>query len=390
MSLTKSENILVIGAGVSGLTTAIVCQIAGFDVQIVTKDLPFQSVRKSEFSSLFPAASIIPHSVIYPDLLSLFEESASVFETLYQHGVIGIEKHRHYELFSVEREFPDYAKCYTTFEPLSDHENAHQINHPLIHSKFGWSFDCLFTDWEIYYPYLFKLFENLGGRVIAQSVHPDSLSKLDADIIINCSELYGEHILGEVFNPHIYRGHLLHIPGMPILKNQSNQKVSYNFTPNLNIYSTENGNEQDVYFYQRNDRWIFGGSRQKGTIDFEGNWIGEQVIDPIIKIDNVSIPEQILELNLEIITHSFGAFDIDIDSIIPKVGYRFMGNNGEQLRLDYIEKGDKLIVNNFGHGGSGVTLSWGCALRCLNLISNKISWNQMNPSTFSQKLLSVI
>ena len=59
----------------------------------------------------------------------------------------------------------------------------------------------------------------------------------------------------------------------------TNKKISYNFTPSTQIYSSENGTEQDAYFYQRDDRWIFGGSRQKGTIDKHGNWIGEQVLE---------------------------------------------------------------------------------------------------------------
>lgn len=197
-------------------------------------------------------------------------------------------------------------------------------------------------------------------------------------------------IIGGDFKPCLYRGHLIHIPEMEKLTDSFGTTISYNFTPDLEVYSTEYGNEQDVYFYQRNDRWILGGSRQKGTIDDKGNWIGEKVIEPFLELDEISMPEQILRLNLEIIGHTFGQKELNTSSIQPKIGYRFMGNNEEQLRIDTSEIGDKLVINNFGHGGSGVTLSWGCAYRVLNLIQRGISQPDFEIDELANKLLKAI
>lgn len=41
------------------------------------------------------------------------------------------------------------------------------------------------------------------------------------------------------------------------------------------------------------------------------------------------------------------------------------------------ESGRKVnIVHNYGHGGSGLTLAWGCATDVLNLVKESINYNQ--------------
>lgn len=39
-----------------------------------------------------------------------------------------------------------------------------------------------------------------------------------------------------------------------------------------------------------------------------------------------------------------------------------------QLRLEAERQGNKLLIHNYGHGGSGVTLAWGCADDVLDLL----------------------
>ncbi|GAA4970271.1 hypothetical protein GCM10023334_094190 [Nonomuraea thailandensis] len=40
----------------------------------------------------------------------------------------------------------------------------------------------------------------------------------------------------------------------------------------------------------------------------------------------------------------------------------------KSYRLDREELGDKLVVHNYGHGGGGITLSWGCAAKVRDLV----------------------
>lgn len=52
------------------------------------------------------------------------------------------------------------------------------------------------------------------------------------------------------------------------------------------------------------------------------------------------------------------------------------GRSSIRLELDdYVTKnGQKIpMVQNYGHGGSGVTLCWGCAADVLNLVRKKLA-----------------
>src|SRR5215216_4119563 len=49
------------------------------------------------------------------------------------------------------------------------------------------------------------------------------------------------------------------------------------------------------------------------------------------------------------------------------VGFRPFRRDG--FRVDAESCGDKLLVHNYGHGGCGVTLSWGTASLALDLIA---------------------
>lgn len=388
--MSKPNKILIVGAGVSGLTTAITLQLYGFETQIISKQHPFIVSGSSDFSSQFPAASVIPHSIVFDNLLELFDESNQIFKQLMDYKCKGIEVHHHFELFSEATAYPDYMNSFKTFKPLDKSTNNFQLNHPTLNSNFGWHFDCLFVDWGIYYPQLLDWYINLGGELRISEVTQESLRFLPGEIIINCAELYGPNLLGESIEPIIYRGHLLHVLKNDKLRDRNGKLISYNFTPSNEVYSTENGVEQDVYLYQRSDRWIFGGSRQRGTLNADKEWKGELVIDPKIILDEKVFPKQILEINAEIIKHSFGESILDTDQIIGKIGYRYMGNKKEKLRLDSTEIENKLVINNFGHGGSGVTLSWGCAHRVLNIVNEKLNLNNERSTEIATRLARVI
>lgn len=46
------------------------------------------------------------------------------------------------------------------------------------------------------------------------------------------------------------------------------------------------------------------------------------------------------------------------------------------IRLEKETIKNKVIIHNYGHGESGFTLSWGCAIKVLNLVKSNINANK--------------
>src|SRR5688500_8377481 len=63
------------------------------------------------------------------------------------------------------------------------------------------------------------------------------------------------------------------------------------------------------------------------------------------------------------------------------VGVRPHRKGGVRLELQEAPLGKKLLVHNYGHGGGGITLSWGCASVAVELVDQAIQkLKATNPS----------
>lgn len=372
-----NKKIIIIGAGISGISCALILEKLGFDVIIYSKDKPLGKPISPSHVSLYPAASIIPHSVSHVNVNTILQHSLSFFEQLSSARFPGLVTHKHFELFSEnKKDAPDYSTFMKKFRMLGKSELDYVPNHPDIPLSSGWEFECYFADWGFYFPSLVKKFEQSSGSIITKEISYNEIEFLESDIIINCAEINGPNIAGEEFYPILQKGHIINIKGVPSLTDSTGKTISYNFTPPLEFYQSELGYIQDLYCYPCHDGLILGGSRQTGTLSNTGVWVGEEVIEPFQKLDNRKFPEQIISIQQQIIKSTFG---VNLDSYPDKslkIGYRFMGNKTEGLRLDSEEKFNKLIVHNYGHGGAGVTLSWGCAFDVASVIMKRLTGNE--------------
>jgi glycine/D-amino acid oxidase-like deaminating enzyme len=228
---------------------------------------------------------------------------------------------------------------------------------------YGWVFDCLFADWSLYFPALIKLYKKTGGEIFQQKLKPDDISHLPAETIINCSGTGAPVLFDDpVDEQFLLKGHLLHNPDAPVITNSDNEIISYNYTPPASVYADSNGNACDVYYYPRKDGWILGGSRQTGTLK-DDNWNQTQDEEESCKIDGIVLPKQIIDLNNEILKYTYNHSLDKPAKLIPFVGFRYIRNKKNGLRLEHETIDSKIVFHNYGHGGAGVTLSWGCALK---------------------------
>src|SRR5699024_8903048 len=177
-----------------------------------------------------------------------------------------------------------------------------------IAKVYGWSFDCLFADWPHYFRALIDLYNESGGSITQEKLTADGISSLDSSAIINCSGAGSSALFDDSSDRQmVLRGHLLNKAGATRVTDQTGTPVSYNYTPRSKVDSDTNGQACDVYFYPRRDGWVIGGSRQPGTLhDGRYKTSRNTTHAPSYTIGDISFPAQIVDLNEDILRHSFG------------------------------------------------------------------------------------
>lgn len=367
--ISDKKNILVLGAGISGITTAHVLSDQGYRVEIQSEFFPDDASADPEYASLYPSASVIPHSVYHENTTQLLLNSLHAFEQLKHLNFPGVTVHKHFELFHEEADLPDYISLMPGYKPFNYFRKEFYPDHPRYKATDGWSFNCYFADWSSYFPALLFHLREKGIKLTRKRIEPEDISKTTAEIIINCTGTGSVSLFGDK-NDEVIAGHLLKIEDAPILQDPDGRTVSYNFTPGSDVYAGPDGEALDVYCYPRTDGWILGGSRIQGRLNSQHAEYRQQD-DNHMNLSGIKLPLPIMKLNREIIEHTFS------EEMKPEyrktgvLGYRYTRSENTGLRLEAEETADKLIIHNYGHGGAGVTLSWGCAAEVLKILENK-------------------
>lgn len=415
---SSGESVAIIGGGISGLTTATLFQLSGYKTRIYTQELPtakiLQSCQSPQFASLHAAASILPHSVQSPKASYWTAISQEYFRILAFVAHCGVREQTHYEIFEQPSvEAPDYSRSLRNFEQLTNAELLHDgvPRRPAADSASGWRFDVLFCEAPEYITYLYKLYRALGGRVLLTGSEPSQRSiaeylKLDYQYYVNCTGHGAAEFLSnnEAFDiddrpnhpeyeplndkhePQFLRGHYLRVDIKQLFADARGRFFSYNYTPTAEVYSTATGDPADVYCYPRSDCWLLGGSRQvqNGPLDSSGVWAGEETVneqESFTGLDGkqIKLPAAIFSLNDELLERmtqgrlSLRRLRSDRpDAILPGIGFRFQRSGSyESVRVacSRVHLGtEKYVLHNYGHGGSGFALSWGCAFDLLKLL----------------------
>ena len=415
---SSSKSVAIIGGGISGLTTATLLQLSGYKTHIYAQELPttevLQSHQSPQFASLHAAASVLPHSVQTPKTNYWTAISQEYFRILAFTARYGVREQTHYEIFEQPfLEAPDYSRFLRNFEQLTNTDLLHEgvPRRPAADSASGWRFDVLFCEAPEYIAYLYELYRALGGTVSLLNSGPSKCSiaeylKLDYQYYVNCTghgasrflstndvfdiddrpNLPNYEPLNDMHEPRFLRGHYLRVDIKQPFTDAQGRFFSYNYTPTAAVYSTATGAPADVYCYPRSDCWILGGSRQfqDGPLDSSGAWTGEDTVSEqeiFTGYDGkqIKLPAAIFSLNDELLERltqgrlSLRRLRSDRpDSILPGIGLRFQrSGNTESVRVacSRVHVGtEKYVLHNYGHGGSGFALSWGCAFDLLKLL----------------------
>jgi D-amino-acid oxidase len=189
------------------------------------------------------------------------------------------------------------------------------------------SFVTPVIEMPLYLGWLRKRYDSLGGSLRQRTI-PDFDDLPDTfDVIVNCTGLESGVLLDD---EEVYpvRGQIIRVRSS-MSEMHLDQQI-----------------ETLTYIVPRSEDVVLGGVAQ------QGNWnlgLSDEDHDSILKKCSSIIPEL---RDAEIIE--------DLVALRP-------GRTVVRLEKEFL--GDHLVVHNYGHGGSGVTLSWGCADEVVELVN---------------------
>ncbi|MFI5713750.1 FAD-dependent oxidoreductase [Kribbella sp. NPDC051620] len=303
--------VIVVGAGVIGLSCAVRLAEAGYDVAVFARDLPLETT------------SGVAAAIWYP-----FQSAGD--------RVAGWARTSYREFAELARSEPSvrlrHGKEYLlepTPEPvwvdvLTDLE---RVGSPPPGFRDGWSFTTPVVEMPLYLRYLVKRLEAAGGTL---NRAPFSALPNTAPIVVNCTGL-GARLTAQDRTVTPVRGQIFTVE-------------QFGLTEWL---MADNGPEELCYVVPRSNDVVVGGTSQPDSWDLA---VDEKTAGSILDRAAVLIPQL---RKAKIIKHRVG-----LRPARPSV------------RCESVRTGDRQVIHCYGHGGSGVTLSWGCADEVLALVQS--------------------
>ena len=309
-------DVLVVGCGVIGLTAGVRMREAGLGVRIVTAALPLQT------TSSVAAALWYPYKA-YPEdrVLSWGSRTFEVFEELSRVTESGVHMREGVEIWREPVPDPWWAGAVPDVRRCTDDELPPGYTD-------GHAFAAPVVEMPVYLGYLLDRFAGSGGRVEHRAV--SSLEDAgEGRVVVNCAGLGARELVGDRSMEPI-RGQIVRVRN-----------------PGLERFVLDEANPEGVtYVIPRSGDCVLGGTAEEGEWDTEPD---PETAEAILRRCTALEPRL---ARAEVLEH--------------KVGLR-PGRPEIRLETEDVAHGPPR-VHNYGHGGSGVTLSWGCAEETLRLV----------------------
>lgn len=313
----KLPKISIIGCGVSGLTVGIVLLRQGYSVEIITEKLPAQT------TSAVAAAIWLPYEINPIELANKWSNISHLkFQELARHPNSGVSIIETKLLLQNEEE-----AWWKTAIPKECIRRA-LPSELSANSTCGYVVQAPLIETPLYLKYLLDTFQDLDGKVIMRKIDAIETLTKEKEVIINCTGLGSR----ELFNDQS----MYAIQGQ-IVQLQASDKVPCV----LAEYTYGEQGEDLAYIIPRKDCVILGGTVVKYAEDTNPKKV---------------VTEGIIDRCQELVKEIKG---LPVKNVV--VGLR---PGRPTLRLERIDN----LIHNYGHGGGGFTVSWGCALEVLELV----------------------
>ncbi len=308
------EQVAIIGAGVAGLTCGVFFAERGQPTRILAEEMGPRITSAAAGAIWFPYDAEPAEAVI--------AWSLETFEVLRELCAVPGSGVSMLELRSFARagelEIPPWATSL----------GACRLPRALVPACFmsGYTLDVPLTDTTLYLDYLAARFRQAGGE-IESGIRFAALEEVSGDfsLVVNCTGIgAGPLVPDPELEPH--RGQVVIVPKIA----QSHAVVCDD--PPL------------MYAIPRANDCVFGGTNEISI---------DRAPDPTATAAIVAECSRVLEM-------------IPPTILGERVGLRPFRRSGICLRAEQLRDGRR-VLHNYGHGGSGFTLSWGCARAVFDL-----------------------
>ncbi|HWJ81347.1 MAG TPA: FAD-dependent oxidoreductase [Nocardioides sp.] len=301
--------VIVVGAGVIGLTSAVRLAEAGHRVDVVARDLPLETT------------SAVAGAFWYPYLAGPRERVAAwatrsyaAFCALAEDPTSGVVLREGTEAFTGPAPEPWWRDAVPGI--------ARETALPAGYAD-GWTFTTPVVEMPVYLPWLASRLEAAGGTLTRLNLPALPPTDDGVDVVVNCAGL----------GARLFAGDLSVVP----VRGQ----VAVLEQVGLERWFLDAGDEWPRFVVPRSSDVVVGGTVEEGewsrTPDPE---IGKALVARAVAV----VPEL---ARARVLRH--------------KVGLR---PARPEVRVE--RAGD--VVHCYGHGGAGVTLSWGCADEVVRLV----------------------
>ncbi|MGW1676547.1 FAD-dependent oxidoreductase [Saccharopolyspora sp. NPDC002376] len=311
------EQVLVIGAGVQGLTCGVVLAEAGRPVRIRTEDRPRETTSAMAGAMWGPAQLRPAEQVLY-----WVTRSHAEFTALARDDTSGVHLSTgrmaaRFDLGDAvpteARLIPDLRRC-TPDELPEGFVSGYWGTVPLI-------------DMPRYLDHLVARFRNAGGDLQLSPVPTLADAAAEAKTVVNCTGVGARELVGD--------------PGVHPVRGQ--HVVVRN--PGIDEYFVELTDSGEFTSYMpHGDRVVLGGVAE----DQEWNRVVRPGVSAGIRRRCAAIEPRLGEAEV----------------LEELVGLR-PGRESVRVEVEHYE--GARIIHNYGHGGCGVALSWGCAFEVADL-----------------------
>ncbi|MGA5581715.1 FAD-binding oxidoreductase [Streptomyces sp. WAC00469] len=304
-----SASAVVIGAGVAGLTTAVCLAEAGMQVRVDAEQLP------DETTSVAAGAMWDPYLVEPAHLVARWSR-----ETLWVLNKLSSVESTGIRLLEGTHE----SRTWCEMPSWGELVEARLCSPAELRPGYvtGWRYRAPLVDMPQYLRYLTRRLARAGGCLRRHRYETLDEALDQAPVLVNCSGVGARRLVPDSGIDAV-RGELV------VVENPGVQSFFCDDTP---------GADELTYIFPQSNTLVLGGTAVPGVWDLRPDeTAAREIVERCAAVEPSIAGARVLE---------------------HRVGLRPV--RGE-VRLEEEYRADTLVVHNYGHGGAGLTLSWGCA-----------------------------